>query len=193
MLRCHASNSDTASCCLLCYRDGISVWALFWLYLCWRCIAFDLFLSSFFPPSEDPTFKLEIELPIGTPISKTTAITTEIEGYLTTLKYTDDRDGILNWAAFVGNGGPRYVLSHTAKPASPNYAFFIINTNTGEVVDQMMHNIDSYLFDNFPDVSFSTRKIENGAPISNPIEIRIMGNESEQLFTLASSVKKNAI
>lgn len=144
----------------------------------------------FFPPSEDPTFKLEIELPIGTPISKTTAITTEIEGYLTTLKYTDDRDGLLNWAAFVGNGGPRYVLSHTAKPASPNYAFFIINTNTGEVVDQMMHNIDSYLFDNFPDVSFSTRKIENGAPISNPIEIRIMGNESEQLFTLASSVKK---
>lgn len=144
----------------------------------------------FFPPSEDPTFKLEIELPIGTPISKTALVTAEIETFLSSLKATDNQDGLTNWTAFIGNGGPRYVLSHTAKPASPNYAFFILNTNTGEVVDNMMQEIDSYLFDNFPDVNFSTRKIENGAAISNPIEVRIMGPEQEQLFVLASSVKK---
>ncbi|MGF1684867.1 efflux RND transporter permease subunit [Photobacterium minamisatsumaniensis] len=145
----------------------------------------------FFPPSEDPTFKLEIELPVGTPISKTVAITKEIDVYLNTLKPTEEQEeGLTNWAAFIGNGGPRYVLSHTTKPASPNYALYILNTTSGAVVDEMMENIDQHIFNNFPDVVHSTRKIENGAAISNPIEVRIMGNDTDQLFSLADSVKQ---
>ncbi|PSW21417.1 AcrB/AcrD/AcrF family protein [Photobacterium sanctipauli] len=145
----------------------------------------------FFPPSEDPTFKLEIELPVGSPISKTQAITQEIDSYLETLKPSaDNEEGLTNWAAFIGNGGPRYVLSHTTKPASPNYAVFILNTTSGEVVDKMMAKIDQHVFAHFPDVVHSTRKIENGAAIKNPIEVRIMGESVEQLYALSDSVKQ---
>ena len=146
----------------------------------------------FFPPSEDPTFKLEIELPVGSPLSKTVAVTESIDDYLETLKADPElaSEGLTNWAAFIGNGGPRYVLSHTSKPASPNYAVYLLNTTSGEVVDELMADIDRHIFSQYPDIVHSTRKIENGAAIKNPIEVRIMGSDTEQLFSLADAVKQ---
>lgn len=145
----------------------------------------------FFPPSEDPTFKLEIELPTSTPLTRTEKIVSEIEVYLSSLtKSGDNPMGLENWSAFIGNGGPRYVLSHSTKPASPNYSVFILNTETGEDVEPLMQAIDEYIFENHPDVSSMTRKIENGAAISNPIEVRIMGDDSETLLGIAGTVKQ---
>ena len=34
--------------------------------------------NIFFPPSEDPTFKIELELPIGTPIARTAAVAAQV-------------------------------------------------------------------------------------------------------------------
>ncbi|MET2949303.1 efflux RND transporter permease subunit [Vibrio owensii] len=143
----------------------------------------------FFPPSEDPTFKLELELPIGSPIARTEATVSEIEDFLRTL--TDEGEtpmGLVNWSVFIGNGGPRYVLSHTTKPASPNYSVFILNTKSGEDVEPLMTMIDKHIFEHFPDASFMTRKIENGAAIKNPIEVRIMGDDTDTLMSIADTV-----
>ncbi len=143
----------------------------------------------FFPPSEDPTFKLEIELPMNAPMSKTIHVVNRIEDYLETLKVKPEQDGLTGWNAFIGNGGPRYVLSHTANPASPNYAFFILNTNTGTVIDELTAQLERHIFNNFPDVSFTIRKLANGAAVSNPIEVRISGRDKELLFGLSKEIK----
>ncbi|WP_019613135.1 efflux RND transporter permease subunit [Psychromonas ossibalaenae] len=145
----------------------------------------------FFPPSEAPTFKLELELPTGSPIARTQEVVSSIESYLSSL--TDDGEnsmGLVNWSAFIGNGGPRYVLSHSTKPASPNYSVFILNTKTGDDVEPLMKALDQHIFRNYPDVSYMTRKIENGAAIKNPIEVRIMGDDSETLLGIAGTVKQ---
>jgi len=145
----------------------------------------------FFPPSEDPTFKLELELPTGSPIARTEAVVSEIEAYLQTLTADGETPmGLVNWSAFIGNGGPRYVLSHTTKPASPNYSVFILNTESGEDVEPLMKAIDNHIFDNFPDASFMTRKIENGAAIKNPIEVRVMGDDAGTLLSIADEVRQ---
>lgn len=144
----------------------------------------------FFPPSEDPTFKLEVTLPIGTPIARTEAVVNDIETYLDTLRVGDEADGLISWNVFIGNGGPRYVLSHTAEPASPNYAFFILNTNTGVVIDELISKLDKRLFEYYPDANYSIKKLSNGAAISNPIEVRVSGQNQEKLFALASTIKQ---
>lgn len=154
----------------------------------------------FFPPAEDPTFKLEVKLPIGTPISRTIEVVSDIETYLSTLKIdnknkikADDSEiseGLISWNAFIGNGGPRYVLSHTSEPASPNYAFFVLNTSSGAVIDGLIEQLDAHLYENFPDISFSLKKLSNGAAISNPIEVRVSGKNQEQLYSLANSIKQ---
>ncbi|MGF1826818.1 efflux RND transporter permease subunit [Vibrio splendidus] len=145
----------------------------------------------FFPPSEDPTFKLELELPTGSPIDRTQEVVSGIEEYLHTLTEEGETPmGLVNWSAFIGNGGPRYVLSHTTKPASPNYSVFILNTKTGADVEPLMKSIDKYIFENYPDASYMTRKVESGAAIKNPIEVRIMGDDAETLLSIADKVKQ---
>jgi len=143
----------------------------------------------FFPPSEDPTFKLEIELPMNAPINKTIAVVNSIEDYLATLKVTSEGDGLVNWNVFIGNGGPRYVLSHTANPASPNYAFFVLNTNTGIVINELTRKLEQHIFNNFPDVRFTIRKLSNGAAVSNPIEVRISGRNKDLLLNISKEIK----
>jgi multidrug efflux pump subunit AcrB len=145
--------------------------------------------NIFFPPSEDPTFKIELELPVGTPIARTEKIVSEIEVFLATLKTTDERPGISNWSVFIGNGGPRYVLSHTAKSASPNYAFFMLNTDTSEAVDPLIVKIDEHIFENFPDASFSVKKLSSGAPVHHPIEVRVSGTDGDTLRSLSADIK----
>lgn len=153
----------------------------------------------FFPPSEDPTFKLEIKLPIGAPISRTTEVVNDIEKYLATLRVNENahldneaekEEGLTGWNVFIGNGGPRYVLSHTSEPASPNYAFFVLNTTSGGAIDALIEQLDIHLFENFPDISFSIKKLANGAAISNPIEVRVSGRNQETLYSLANSIKQ---
>ena len=146
--------------------------------------------TIFFPPSEDPTFTLELELPIGTPISRTEAVVTDIEKYLQTLRTDGEKDGLTSWNVFIGNGGPRYVLTHSANPASPNYAFFILNTSNGEVINQLISQLDQQLFEHYPDASYTIQKLANGAAIDNPIEVRISGRDQEGLFHLANSIKQ---
>jgi len=150
-------------------------------------MGFKLIPSIFFPPSEDPTFKIELELPLGTPIAKTEGVVTKIELFLSTLQ--GETDGLTNWAAFIGNSGPRYVLAHTSKPSSPNYAFFMLNAENGEAVDGLIRKLDGYIFNNFPDVIHSVKKLENGAPVSHPIEVRLSGQNKHTLFSISKTVK----
>ncbi len=172
------------------YISMASIIAVFFLAL----HSFSYIPIIFFPPSEDPTFKMDIELPIGTPIDRTEAVIADIEVFLQTLRVDaqaeDAVDGLTSWNVFIGNGGPRYVLSHTSNPASPNYAFFILNTSSGLVIDELITTLDDYLFEHHPDANFTIRKLANGAAISNPIEVRVSGRDQEQLYKLASSIKQ---
>lgn len=145
--------------------------------------------SLFFPPSEDPTFKMEIELPVGSSISRTEHTVANIEKYLKTLLGSEDHQGLSNWVAYIGNGGPRYVLSHSSKPAAPNYAFILLNTYKGESVDKLIRKLDSYLFENYPDATFSVKRLATGAPVHHPIEVRISGDNQAALLRIRDQVR----
>lgn len=145
----------------------------------------------FFPPSDLPYFKLEIELPIGTAIEKTEWVTSDVEKYLTTLKVTDENpDGILNWITYIGSGGVRYVLSHNTKPTSPEYALMIINTTGAQVNRDLMPKIETYINQNHPDAKATPRLIENGKAIVNPVEVRVFGNDVDKLFNIVTEIKQ---
>jgi multidrug efflux pump len=147
--------------------------------------------NIFFPPSDLPYFKLEIELPIGTAIERTEWVTSDIEKYLNTLKVSDENpEGIRNWISYIGSGGVRYVLSHNAKPASPEYALMIINTTGANVNADLMSKIESYVNQNHPDAKATPRLIENGKAIVNPVEVRVFGNDVDKLFTIVDEIKQ---
>lgn len=145
----------------------------------------------FFPPSDRLYFKTELELPPGTAIERTEVIVEELEAFITQeLKVNSERnEGVTSWISHIGTGGPRFVLQHSPEPASPNYAMMVINTTSSEVIGDMMHKLDSYAFENFPDLQITSRRIESGVSITNPVEIRLYGKEIDPLFTLVEQLK----
>jgi multidrug efflux pump subunit AcrB len=147
--------------------------------------------SVFFPPSDRSYFTVELEMPLATEIAKTESIVKDFEQYIESeLKVNDGREqGVVDWIAYVGSGGVRFVLSHTPEPSSSNYALMIINVTDYRLINSMIEKINDYAFNHYPDLVIKSKKIESGAPVNNPVEVRISGDE-EQLFKLVNQVRK---
>ena len=131
-------------------------------------------------------------MPIGTTLAATERVTEQVESFIRAeLQATPERDtGVTNWVTYLGNGGPRFLLTHNPKPTISNYALMIINLSSKDLVDETMDKLERYSLATFPDLLVKLRKIENGAPIANPVEVRINGTEAEQLFAIVEQVKQ---
>ena len=147
--------------------------------------------NIFFPPSDRTYFKLELELPFGTNLNTTQQVVTDIEQYMEAELKTSEQnpEGIINWASYVGEAGPRFVLSHNPKPSSPNYALLVINATSSEVIDELMGKLYRFAFNHFPDLDAKVRRIENGPSVANPVEIRLSGRNQENLFEHVARLK----
>ncbi|WP_125558846.1 efflux RND transporter permease subunit [Pseudoalteromonas rubra] len=145
----------------------------------------------FFPPSDRDYFKVELELPIGTRLSATEAMVKDMEAFLLRdLKVNETREqGVTDWVSYVGNGGPRFLLTHTPEPASSNYALMIVSTTSYRHIDELMAKIETYALQRHPDLLIKQRKIENGSPIDNPVEVRLSGSDIDVLTGLVNELK----
>jgi multidrug efflux pump len=149
----------------------------------------------FFPPSDRAYFKMELELPTGTTIEATEAVVSDLEGFITRqLQVSEERPkGIRNWAAYVGNAGPRFILSHTPKPSSSNYALLIANVTDASQIQGYMGQIHNYMVNHHPDLTLKLRLIENGPSVSNPVELRISSTEANALFDAVEQIRRQML
>ena len=122
----------------------------------------------FFPPSDRDYFKVELELPIGTRITATESVVRDVESFIANnLKVNEQTEqGVTDWVSYIGNGGPRFLLTHSPEPTSSNYALMIITTTSYKQIDNVMKQIEDYALARHPDLLLKLRKIENGAPIA---------------------------
>ena len=60
----------------------------------------------------------------------------------------------------------------------------IVNRDTGDDAE-----VERYCLENYPDVKATLRQIENGPPVTHPIEIRISGRDSDRIFDIVDEVK----
>lgn len=146
----------------------------------------------FFPPSDRTYFKVELELPVGTKIEETQRVTQQVEQYLQEeLSVNDSRpEGVTNWITYVGSGGPRFLLTHNPKPASSYYSLMVINVSSLVVIDDVMKKLEMHTFTHYPDLLVKLRKIENGSPVANPVEVRIKGKDKDILFGIVDDIKR---
>ncbi len=146
----------------------------------------------FFPPSDRICFRTEIFLPKGTAIEVTEETAKKIDKFIEKeMKITKNRKkGVVNWINYIGEGGPRFVLPHEPEISNPEYALFVINVTSVEVIEEMMEKIYDYIFNNIPDAKVRLKRIENGPPIKYPVEIRISGKEQKKIFAIVKFVKE---
>ena len=153
---------------------------------------FGLIPNIFFPAKDQTTFTAEFELPIGTPIERTEALVKKVEAYIQEeLQAGPERpEGVTNWASFIGQGPPKLALPFNPRHASPEYAMMLINTTSYEVISRLIPRLETYCLENFPDVKPDLRSLLNGPPVADPIEVRISGEEEDQVFAIVDAVKK---
>ncbi|MEQ3512108.1 efflux RND transporter permease subunit [Pseudoalteromonas sp. BZB3] len=145
----------------------------------------------FFPPSDRDYFKVELELPIGTRITATESVVRDVESFIANnLKVNEQTEqGVTDWVSYIGNGGPRFLLTHSPEPTSSNYALMIITTTSYQHIDKVMKQIEEYALSRHPDLLLKLRKIENGAPIANPVEVRLLGDDINVLMGIVNELK----
>jgi multidrug efflux pump subunit AcrB len=101
-----------------------------------------------------------------------------------------DSEGVTDWIAFLGQGAPRYYLAYSPEPASPEYAYLLLNaTSTRVVEEKLIPALKRFLFESFPDLKANVRLLFLGAPIDNPVEVRLSGKDMDTLFGLVEEVK----
>ncbi len=147
--------------------------------------------NIFFPPNDRPTFTAELELPLGSPIQATDEAVARVEAFIAEeLADSPDEDGVESWAAFIGEGAPKFLLSYNPEPPSPNYAILLGHTGERDTIDRrIVPELQSYVLDNFPQAKITVRPLPLGAPAWPPVAIRISGRSSDTLFALAEEVK----
>ncbi|MEM0911043.1 MAG: efflux RND transporter permease subunit [Pseudomonadota bacterium] len=147
----------------------------------------------FIPPSEDPHMTVDLVLPVGTDIEATEAMIMRMEDYfsenLLVSEAEEDTVGLTGWTAYIGSGGPRFILAFN--PSNPNQAeaLLIVNVNSSEALDPMKAAIENYFFEFEPDVQLQVKRLANGPPVSYPIEIKVSGEEFQTLFDIVTDVK----
>ncbi|MDY0131042.1 MAG: efflux RND transporter permease subunit [Desulforegulaceae bacterium] len=168
----------------------------------------------FFPPSDRLIFKVEMRLAPGTSISTTENMVKLVEGYiLENLMYENKKDreiiseklespadssvfgekkfkGIINFVTHLGNGGPRFLITHKTEVGQPHYSLMVINVAQLSDISLISEKLEEFILSNFPDVDLKIKRIQNGPPISDPVQIRLSGKDSERLFEMVNSVKK---
>jgi multidrug efflux pump subunit AcrB len=146
----------------------------------------------FFPPNERPTLQAELRLPTGSPLAATEDLVRQVEGFIERELRVDSElgeEGVLNWASFVGEGAPRFILSSSPEPASPEYAFLLINTTSREHVDEAVARLRAFCSD-FPGLKAKIDPLPLGPPAANPIEVRVSGRDPDVVFDLVDLVKE---
>ncbi len=147
--------------------------------------------SIFFPPNDRPTFTIELETPIGSPIFRTQDVVEGVERYLRENEMADgDEPGILNWGAYIGSGAPKFNLSYNPAAPQNNYAIIVANaTDTAVITERLIPGIQQFVTNNFPDVKPTIKPLPLGDEAWPPVAIRISGEDTDALFAIADQLK----
>ena len=170
---------------------GLTVLAIFVIFMV-AMQGFRFIPNIFFPDSDRATYTAELNLPTGTPIERTIEIVDEFESFMKKELVIDSvrKDGITNWATFIGQGPPSFVLGFSPEQANPGYACLIVNTTSGgPILDSLVQKSEAFCLANFPDVRPNISRLNYGPPPDFPVVIRILGQDRDKAFEIADQVK----
>ncbi|MGP9800621.1 efflux RND transporter permease subunit [Rheinheimera sp. NSM] len=172
-------------------RNRLATLSLTILLLIAALIGSALLPKIFFPPSERAYFKMELELPTSYSIQSTQAVAADLEAYMTEqlLQQEGRQHGITNWVTYIGNGGPRFILSHNPKPSGNNYALMIVNVTDEQYIKDYMAQIQRYAQSQHPDLTLTLSLIGNGPAVDNPVEVRLSAWDPDMLASVTEQVR----
>lgn len=143
--------------------------------------------QKFLPESDRAQILVYVDLPAGVTERTTEARLNEMMAVVgDKARYPD----VLSYAAYVGFGGPRFVLSLAPVDPAPNKGFIVINMTD---LDTTIENV-ARLRDDFrsavPDVNARVSRMFLGQSDPNVMEIQLKGPDADYLFQKSAELER---
>jgi len=141
--------------------------------------------KRFFPDSDRPQILVYTELPAGTSSRYMDKHMREI------YKELNDKEQfahIESYSAYVGFGGPRFVLSLAPEDPANNNGFIIVNIDDIENQNVTMEQLDSVLKTKFPDMFFRIKRMFLGSSDASEFKIQVIGPDEDVIYEKSQEV-----
>lgn len=174
------------------YGVGINIfmnrkWLAFTLGGCAFAFGVALFAfvpQQFFPSAERNQFVIDVWMPQGTRIEATDAVMGRIEKTLATSK------GVDHYATFVGQSSPRFYYNVNPQQPDGAYGQFIVNTASVKDTTRLVKELRPALAKVAPEAMVIVKEVQQGAQTEAPIEVRISGDDINELKRLGEQVQE---
>ena len=134
------------------------------------------------PIAERNQFAVEINLPTGTALERTSEVADSLEAILA----KDSR--VVSIANFHGCSSPRFQSTYAPQVGGPNFAQFIVNTTSNKATEEVLHEYTAKYEAYFPDavVRFKQLSYSNA---KYPVEVEISGENFADIRRVSDSVQ----
>ncbi len=129
--------------------------------------------------------KVDLTLPLGTKIEKTTSVVEMINSGLQ--GYRD----VTKSFVWIGDFTPRISQSASIYNPDSSRVFMVFELDNPSMVDNFISAFDKYISNSFPDVKFTIAKLSSFVDFDNTISARIIGEEPTVLRKYAEQVSYN--
>ena len=133
------------------------------------------------PVADRNQFAVEIYLPIGSSIERTTAIADSLEHMIR----KDER--VVGIAAFKGCSSPRFHAAYAPQSPTEDYAQFIVNTTGNEATAQLVDEYTKKYSTMFPEAYVKIKQLSFSS-CAVPIEVRLKSSNLNELQTYSDSI-----
>ncbi|MCG8314104.1 MAG: efflux RND transporter permease subunit [Pseudomonadales bacterium] len=131
---------------------------------------------EFFPGADRNQMMVDMELPAGTPVSHTLAISERLERQL------QARHDVTSVMRSVGMTGFRFYYNLGAAPSAPNRARLMVNTTEPKANQNIIDWIEDTVQYQMPEAVLIAKGLGQGPPVPAPIEIRLHHPNPDVLF-----------
>lgn len=133
------------------------------------------------PIAERNQFAVEIFMPAGTSVARTTEVADSLERIL-----SRDPD-VVSIASFHGCASPRFQATYAPQVGGPDFGQFIVNTKSNAATIDVLNRYTEKYSAYFPDAVVRFKQLSYSTA-TYPIEIRLSGDDYATLATLADTM-----
>ncbi len=141
--------------------------------------------KQFFPTSDRPEVLVELQMPYGTSIERTSAAAAKVEAWLA--KQEEAR--IVT--AYIGQGAPRFFLAMSPELPDPSFAKIVVLADDDTSREALKFRLREAIADGLaPEAQVRVTQIVFGPPSPFPVAYRVMGPDPDTLRVIAEQVKR---
>ena len=134
------------------------------------------------PMAERNQFAVEIFLPTGTSVERTSQVADSLAAIL----QRDER--VTSVASFHGCASPRFQATYAPQVGGPNFAQFIVNTTGNDATVELLNEYTERYENYFPDAVIRFKQLSYNKAAA-PIEVRLSGLEPDSIRVAADSIE----